>query len=126
MIQTTTATNIDDVIRDDILRYLYELHRNARSPRSAGKGIRDLQRELKSRHGYKQQQVATNLDYLVQQNWAREDVSSRMYKSPGGTLQSAEKVTYKITHIGIDRLQHPSAFKRSEADASRQIPAVLH
>ena len=44
MIQTTTANNIDDVIRDDILRYLYELHRKARSPRSAGKGIRDLQR----------------------------------------------------------------------------------
>lgn len=115
MIQTTAA-NIDDLIRDEILRYLYELHRNARSPRSAGKGIRDLQRELKKRHGYKQQQIATNLDYLVQQNWAREDVSTRMYQSPGGTLQAAEKVTYKITHIGIDKLQHPSVFRRLEAD----------
>ena len=112
MIQT--ANNIDDIIRDDILRYLYEVHRKARSPRSAGKGIRDLQSALKKRHGYKQQQVATNLDYLVQQNWVREDVSSRMYRSPGGTLQSAEKVTYKITHVGIDKLQHPSVFKRSE------------
>ena len=78
MIQSATV-NVDDFIRDDILRFLYEVHRNARSPRSAGKGIRELQQELKKRHGYKQQQVATNLDYLVQQNWAREDVSSRMY-----------------------------------------------
>lgn len=114
MIQTATS-NIDDVVRDNILRFLYELHRKARSPRSAGKGIRDLQRELKKRYGYKQQQVAANLDYLVQQNWAREGFSSRMYKSPGGTLQSAEKVTYKISHVGIDRLQHPSTFKRSDA-----------
>lgn len=53
------ASNIDDVIRDDILRYMYELHRNARSPRSAGKGIRDVQKALKKRHGYKQQQVGS-------------------------------------------------------------------
>ena len=66
VIQTTTENNIDDVIRDNILRCLYELHRKARSPRSARKGIRDLLRALKERHGYKQQQVATNLDYLVQ------------------------------------------------------------
>lgn len=116
MIQTSSTNNIDDMVRDDILRYLYEVHRKARSPRSAGKGVRDLQRELKQRHGYKQQQVATNLDYLVQQNWVREDVTSRMYRAPGGTLQAAEKVTYKITHVGIDKLQYPSVFKRSELD----------
>lgn len=106
----------NDEIRENILRYLYEIHRNTRSPRLAGKGIRDLQKELKKRFGYKQQDVARNLDYLTQQDWAREDVTSRVYQTASGTLQSAEKVTCKITHIGIDRLESPSAFRRSDTE----------
>ena len=34
-----TAGNLDDIIRDAILRHLYDVHRNARSPKSAGQGF---------------------------------------------------------------------------------------
>lgn len=58
--------NPDDLIRDAILRHLFNVHKSARSPAKAGIGIRDLHSALKVSHGYKQQEVGNNLDYLVQ------------------------------------------------------------
>jgi len=40
-------SNPNDIIRDAILRHLYEIHKKARSPDSTAIGIRDLQRDLK-------------------------------------------------------------------------------
>lgn len=107
-------TNTNDAIRDALLRYLAEVHRSARSPRSAGMGIRDLQAAMKSRFGYKQQEVASNLDYLVQKKWVREVASARSFQTPRGTTQQAEKVTYKISDAGIDRLEGASIYERPE------------
>ena len=66
------ATNPDDVIRDSILRHLLAIHQDAKSPAKASIGIRDLRAALKATHGYKQQQVGSNLDYLVQKGWVTE------------------------------------------------------
>lgn len=55
-----------DVQRDRILRFLYERHATARSPAKILIGIQDLRAELKKRYGMSQQDVSSNLDYLVQ------------------------------------------------------------
>jgi len=39
--------NSNDKIRDAILRYLYDVHKRARSPKSAGQGIRDITKGMK-------------------------------------------------------------------------------
>lgn len=54
-----------------------EVHTKARSPRAATIGIRDLQKTMKAADGYKQQEVASNLDYLIQKGWAVEVVEDR-------------------------------------------------
>lgn len=105
-------TNPNDVIRDAILRHLSEVHRKARSPRTAGLLISELMKGLKPL-GYKQQDVAGNLDYLVQKGWVREVVEERKFTTPRGTTQSAERITYKISDTGIDRLEAASTFRRS-------------
>jgi hypothetical protein len=107
-------TNPNDTVRDAILRHLYEVHRRAKSPRSAGEGIRDVQRAMKESEGYKQQDVAANLDYLVQKGWVREEIEARSFQTQRGTTQMSEKVTYKISEIGIDLLEGASTFERTD------------
>jgi hypothetical protein len=103
--------NPKDAIRDAILRALYSTHERAKSPRSASIGVRDLQATLKPL-GFKQQEVASNLDYLIQKGWAREVVEERRFVTPRGTQQSAPKVTYKISDLGIDKLEGASTYGR--------------
>jgi hypothetical protein len=104
----------NDAIRDALLRFLLEVHRKAKSPRSAGIGVRDLQGAMKDRLGIKQQDVASNLDYLVQKGWVKEVVTARSFQTPRGTTQQAEKVTYKISDTGIDRFEGASTYQRAD------------
>jgi hypothetical protein len=115
--------NPNDEIRDAILRHLYQVHRKAKSPKSAGIGIRDLATELKPA-GYKQQQVASNLDYLIQKKWACEVIENRTFTTERGTTQQAEKRTYKISDIGIDHLEAASTYERPDTATKINITNV--
>jgi hypothetical protein len=118
------SANPDDAIRDAILRYLYEVHKKAKGPQSAAVGIQQLQKALKSTHSYKQYEVGRNLDYLVQKGWVTEVVRERTFKTTGGTIQSAQQVKYKISHIGIDKLQSASLYQRTPMETSVNITNV--
>src|SRR5213596_201321 len=104
--------NPNDASRDAILRHLYAVHEKAKSPRSAAVKISELQKALRP-SGLKQQDVGRNLDYLVQKGWVREDVVTRTFMTRRGTTQSADQVTYKISDVGIDRLESASVYERS-------------
>src|SRR5690606_15260076 len=80
---------------------LFERHSSARGPAKIPIGIRDLQRELKQRHDMTQQEVSSNLDYLVQVGWVREVVKERSFKTQGGMELGREQVQYKISDVGI-------------------------
>lgn len=112
-------TNPNDETRDAILRHLYEVHQKAKSPRSTGLLTSDLQKALKASHGYKQQQVAGNLDYLVQKGWVREDAEPRTFQTARGTVQAAPRVTYKISDVGIDLLEGGASMYRRDEHLSR-------
>jgi hypothetical protein len=103
--------NPSDIIRDAILRHLHAVHKKARSPRSASILVSELARALKPL-GYKQRDIAGNLDYLVQKGWVREVVEQRKFTTARGTTQSAERITYKISNTGIDRLEAASTYQR--------------
>lgn len=105
-------TPADDEVRDAILRHLYDVHRAAKGPKKVAVGILDLRRAMKAQHGFAQNEVVSNLDYLVQKEWVTEVVEQRSYRAPGGTMQAAPKVTYKISHLGIDRMQKASLYQR--------------
>jgi len=107
-------SNPNDAVRDAILRHLQSIHTKARSPKTAGIGIRELAQALKQ-NGYKLQEVASNLDYLVQKGWVRETVDKRTFTTPRGTAQVSEKRTYKVSDTGIDRLEAASTYQRTEA-----------
>lgn len=66
--------NPNDVIRQQILKYFYGRNASATS-RLGKKGsavkISDAKRELKELHDLTQQQVMSNLTYLIDQEWIK-------------------------------------------------------
>lgn len=116
-------TNPNDIVRDAVLRHLHETHKKARSPKTAGLMIRELTTALKSK-GYKQQEIASNLDYLVQKGWVREVIEQRSFTTPRGTTQHSERRSYKISDSGIDRLEAASTYRRSEMESRINITNI--
>lgn len=101
----------NDLIRENILQYLYELNDESRSPESALTGIKKLQSELKKRHNYKQQEVARNINYLIDRNWVKKEVKQKDYTTEGGTTVHPESIKYRITAEGMEYIEGPSKFE---------------
>lgn len=115
---------MNDEIREVILRFLYDLHRRARGVRKQEMGIRDLQKAMKDLDGLTQQQVASNLDYLVQKGWVCKTTTGRLFTTKYGTTRSSEQIRYKISAAGIDRIEGESEFKRPDPYAGIQIENI--
>jgi hypothetical protein len=100
-------------IRSSMLRYFYERNRNATSARGkkgASVKISDIKRELKASHGLTQQEVQSNLTYLISQGWVREDAIEKSYTQPSGTVIPSTTSFYTITAAGIDKIEGPGEF----------------
>jgi hypothetical protein len=104
-------TNND--IRGIMLQYFYDRNKNATSARgkkgSAVK-ISDVKKELKSERGLTQQEVQSNLTYLISQGWVEEDTVEKSFTAPGGTVIPSSTSYYKITAAGIDKIEGPGEF----------------
>jgi hypothetical protein len=118
------AGRTNDEARDLILRFLYDRHQKARGVKSQEILLRDLQSEMKRLHGFSQQEVASNLDYLVQKGWVQRVVTPRPYRTGQGTMQSGDRITYKISAEGIDRIEGESEFRRVDPFAGIRIENV--
>lgn len=116
MAKKTKAVRVppsNNEIRHIILQYFYDRNKNATSARgkkgSAVK-ISDVKKELKAAHGLTQQEVQSNLTYLISQGWVEEDSVEKSYTAPGGTLIPSSTNFYKITAAGIDKIEGPGEF----------------
>ncbi|MYD64506.1 MAG: hypothetical protein F4X26_00665 [Chloroflexi bacterium] len=123
-----SETVAHDEIRRQILRYFYDRNANATSRRGA-KGsaakISDVKRELKDLHGLRQQEVMSNLNYLIDHGWINEEVESRTFRTPRGTQQNSEARYYGISADGIDLMEErSSAFRPTTAYDRINITAV--
>jgi hypothetical protein len=107
------ARPANNEIRRIMLQYFYERNTNATSARgkkgSAVK-ISDVKRELKASHGLAQQEVQSNLTYLISQGWVEEDTVEKTFTAPGGTVIPSSTSYYKITAAGIDKIEGPGEF----------------
>jgi hypothetical protein len=107
------ARPANNEIRRIMLQYFYERNRNATSARgkkgSAVK-ISDVKRELKATHGLAQQEVQSNLTYLISQGWVEEDTVEKTFTAPGGTVIPSSTSYYKVTAAGIDKIEGPGEF----------------
>jgi hypothetical protein len=100
-------------IRSSILTFFYERNRNATSgmgKRCSAIKISDIKSELKSQHGLTQQQVQSNLTYLLSQGWIEEKSIAKQVTARGGTIIPSVTIFYQITASGIDKLEGPGEF----------------
>ncbi|MGP1346158.1 MAG: hypothetical protein ACTS3F_05745 [Phycisphaerales bacterium] len=100
-------------IRGLILQYFYDRNANATSARgkkgSAVK-ISDVKKELKAAHELSQQEVQSNLTYLISQGWIEEEVVEKSFTTQRGTAIPSATSFYKITAAGIDKIEGPGEF----------------
>jgi hypothetical protein len=110
-------SNINDEVRESILNFLYRVHKKARSRESARVSRSELKKELK-KIGWKEQDIASNLDYLIQSGWVRVEVEESEFKTPRGFIRKRVKEYYKISDAGINFFEGPSKFQRLEKSIS--------
>ena len=111
--KASTAELTNDEVRKHILRYFYERNQNATSSmgkRGSAIKISDVKSELKAKHGLSQQQVQSNLTYLISQGWIVEKTVKKEFTAPGGTKIPSETTFYQITASGIDKIEGPGEF----------------
>lgn len=118
--------NPNDAIRNLILRYFYDRNASATS-RFGKKGsavkISDAKRELKANHNLTQQQVMSNLTYLIDRGWVKTVDQEKTVRVKGGTVPSV--VTwYEIAAPGIEKIEGGSEFKPAERYAGINITAT--
>lgn len=103
----------EDLIREKILESLYEQHQAARSRTSQMVGIRDLARLVKHRlPGIKENQVAANVTFLVQNNLVEEvPVENYFAKKNFGGAKPTYK--YRLSRDGLGYFEHGSKFDHS-------------
>ncbi len=105
--------NPNDTIREQILRYFYD--RNDTSTSQYGKKgsaakISDVKHDLKEMHGLSQQQVVSNLTYLIDKGWINKQDVEKTVNVSGGTIPSVV-AWYQISSAGIDKIEGESEFK---------------
>lgn len=121
-----SSGNPNDAIRQQILRYFYE--RNAEATSRFGKKgsavkISDVKRELKAQADLTQQQVMSNLTYLLDRQWVKSIEQRKEVSTRGGTTVPSVVTFYEISAQGIERIEGESEFQPPERFAGINIEA---
>lgn len=72
--------------------------------------IKDIKAELKAQFELTQQEVQSNLTYLLSQGWVEEKKVEKEVYTMGGTKIPSTTVFYQITAAGIDKIEGPGEF----------------
>jgi predicted transcriptional regulator len=103
----------NDEIRRLMLRYFYDRNKNATSTmgkKGSAIKISDIKAELKALHELSQQEVQSNLTYLLSQGWVEEKEVQKQFQAKGGTFIPSTTKFYQITAAGIDHIEGPGEF----------------
>ena len=100
-------------IRALMLQYFYD--RNSQATSAKGKKgaavkISDVKAELKAQHALSQQEVQSNLTYLISQGWVEEDSVKKEFTGKRGTVIPSTTSFFRITAAGIDKIEGPGEF----------------
>lgn len=99
----------NDEIRRKILELLDLKRKKARSLHSIQQTITDIKKGLKPLN-ISQSEVVTNLDYLVQNGWVKEEIEKRTFTTPGGFNVPSETRRYRLSDVGIRFVEGGSIF----------------
>lgn len=96
-----------------MLGYFYDRNQQATSAmgkKGAAVKISDVKAELKKSHELTQQEVQSNLTYLLSQGWVEEKQVRKEFQPRGGSVIPSVTSFYQITAAGIDKIEGPGEF----------------
>ena len=111
--KTNQPPRTNNEIRGIMLQYFYDRNKSATS--SMGKKgsavrISDIKADLKTKHNLSQQEVQSNLTYLISQGWVEEKLIKKEVQARGGIVIPSVTSFYQITAAGIDKIEGPGEF----------------
>lgn len=102
----------NDEIRKKILEFLDQKRKKARSLKSIQATVTDIKTGLKV-DGISQGEVVINLDYLVQNDWVKEEIERKTFRTPKGFEVPSESRHYRLSDAGIKFIEGGSVFDNS-------------
>jgi len=118
--------NPNDKIRQQILHYFYDRNDKAKShygKKGSAVKISDAKRELKEEYGLKQQEVMSNLTYLIDKGWINRTNIEKTVQTRAGSVPSTA-TWYEISAEGIDKIEGQSEFQSNPRYAGININAT--
>src|SRR6266536_1221117 len=112
MMEKVIRTYNNDEIRQMILQFFYDRANNATSLRGKkGSSLKmsDVKSSLKSLHSFKDNQIISNLTYMLSQGWVKEEIERKTIQTNRGSVPSEVRF-YSITAAGVDKIEGPSQF----------------
>lgn len=103
----------NDEIRGMILKYFYEkasVATSLRGKKGSSIKMKDIKSGLKSSHSLKDNQIISNLTYLLSQGWVKEEIEKKSFTTKGGVSVPSETHYYSITAVGTDKIEGPGKF----------------
>jgi hypothetical protein len=113
MAKIVLQTYSNDEIRQMILQYFYDRAHNAtslRGKKGSSLKMKDVKSGLKALFGLKDNQIISNLTYLLSQEWVKEEIEKKAFTTPKGVSVPSETHYYSITAAGTDKIEGPGRF----------------
>jgi hypothetical protein len=104
-----------DEIREIILRFFYDKHKNASSPKKVRLKISEAKAGLKEL-GISGKEAVSNIEYLIDGSWLTKEVEEKEFTTPQGVKVPQKTAQYKASNKTIDHFDKgESIFKKNEA-----------
>jgi hypothetical protein len=111
MPKTPNVEPSNDIVREIILKYLYDSWNVARGMESHKLMVSQIYSELKKQN-IERKYVVRNLTYLIETKWVIEEIKEVIINL-GKTKRTNEKKTYYISKDGIDFFDGNSKFQKT-------------
>ena len=114
MSRTSNGYKDIDEIRRIILRFFYDSHKNASSPKKVKMKITESKRALKEL-GINSKETVSNIDYLVGGDWLKKEEEQKQFTTKQGVLIPSITTYYKASNKTIDHFdKSKSIFRKQE------------
>lgn len=105
-----TAQKSVDEVRGIILKFFYDVHKKASSPKKIRLKILEVKSGLKA-VGIDSKEAISNIDYLIGGGWIVKEEETRQITTRCGAV-SSKTITYKASNKTIDHFEGPSKFQK--------------
>lgn len=108
-----------DRIREIILECLYERAKTSKGPSSIRVGIRDLTSLVKSKLDIKQQDISSNLQFLIKNGYVDEKEIQNTFAS--ARFNAKPTIKYELSQAGLSYFEQGSKFDKADRNAGINI-----